>query len=457
MRISMATSTNDEGTLTSPKICGRGSIRSVSFFFLGTCAWSLVNAIFAELPLILGWNGDWSLASSISLGVALSNLFPFLWSIVADSRGGKPIVSTSTGIGALLLFGLGIGLAFCFADVAGQTANSPALLLALSTGAGVVGTMSLVLFFPHAYESARVDNGGSITSLGSGTAIANLFLAAMAMVQGPGLAQPRFSMSDYFGICVAFFGLALVGWIGTIVYKPEDPSAAMAQKESSNDVEDVPAGQAVVGWIGTEMPKKETENDVEKATTEEVNKKSEFQFAFWRVLGPIATDPRFREANIVQLCLNAMAMFLPGIAPFSVAHFPDANLALQYLTISQLVAQTVGIAATGIRSLKSEKLTLWLVGTVLIWIPIVVLSILNDNFPSFHGNQAGAAAPITFNAIFNLLYGYVSTTCFQVVGARCQDGENGEHATRVLGFLNQVGSMTGSIAGYLVVTKAGLL
>merc|ERR1712072_523019 len=106
------------------------------------------------------------------------------------------------------------------------------------------------------------------------------------------------------------------------------------------------------------------------------------------------------------------------------------------------------------RSLRSQhKLTLLLVLSVLVWIPVVVLSVANndddDFLSSFHGNQRNAIVPIAFNAVFNLLYGYVSTTCFQVVGSRCKDGENGEHVTRVLGFLNQVGSMTGSIAGYL--------
>ena len=110
---------------------------------------------------------------------------------------------------------------------------------------------------------------------------------------------------------------------------------------------------------------------------------------------------------------------------------------------------------TGIERLRSEKLYELLVVSSLVWIPVVVLSIVN-NTSNFHSLQQNAALPIALNAVFNLLYGYVSTTCFQVVGSRCKDEENGEHVTRVLGFLNQVGSMTGSIVGYLVVTKGGL-
>ena len=427
---------NSPPTIDEPtKTCSTSSaipIRVTSFFFLGTCAWSLVNAIFAELPLILGWNGDWSLASSISLCIALSNVLPILWSIIADARNGKPLISTSTGIGCLLVFGLAIALVFCLADIPTITQESPKLLLTLSTCSGVVGVMSLVLFFPHAYESSRLDQGWSITSLGTGTAIANFFLAAMAMVQGPGLATPKFSMSAYFGICVAFFGTAILGWIGTILYKAE-PTKSNEAVETAIDVEEA---------------KETVEPDID-------DDKTNFQFAFWKVLLPIATDPRFREANLVQLILNAITFFLPGVAPFSVAHFPNPQLALQYLTISQLVAQTIGIAMTGIQSLRSERLTALLIASILAWIPTVVLSVVNQT-DSFHSLQEHAAVPIAFNFVFNLLYGYVSTTCFQVVGSRCKDGENGEHITRVLGFLNQVGSMTGSIVGYLSVTKGGL-
>ena len=411
---------------TKDRICAASiPIRIASFFCLGTCAWALVNAIFAQLPIILGWNGDWSLASSIALCVALSNVFPFFWSIAADARGGKPILPTTVAIGILLLFGLVVALVFCFADIATITQDSPVLLLVLSTCSGVVGVMSLVLFFPHAYKSARLDNGRSICSLNTGTAIANLFLAIMAMVQGPGLDVPNFSMGAYFGICVVIFVMALMGWVGTIAFEPK--------LETADDVEEAPEEQRDT-MIGGEP---------------------EFQFDFWKVLLPIAKDPRFREANKVQLTLNALAFFLPGVVPFSVAHFPNPELALQYLTISQLVAQTIGISITGILSLRTERLTALLIVGILIWIPVVVLSIMNP-LDSFSSRQENATLPIVLNALFQFLYGYLSTTCFQVVGSRCKDGENGEHVTRVLGFLNQVGSMAGSIVGYLVVTQGGI-
>eukprot|EP00533_Pseudo-nitzschia_delicatissima_P002243 CAMPEP_0116106060 /NCGR_PEP_ID=MMETSP0327-20121206/15421_1 /TAXON_ID=44447 /ORGANISM="Pseudo-nitzschia delicatissima, Strain B596" /LENGTH=489 /DNA_ID=CAMNT_0003598621 /DNA_START=20 /DNA_END=1489 /DNA_ORIENTATION=+ len=474
-----------ESPTDSNKVCGPVLIRVVSFFFLGTCAWSLVNAIFAQLPIILGWGGDWSLASSISLCIALSNVVAFFWEIQADIRNGKPILSTQNAIGILLLFGLAIGLIFSLTDIAEFTQdNGSNLLLTLSTGAGVVGVMSLVLFFPHAYASARLDNGWSITSLGTGTAVANLFLAAMAIVQGPGMEEPRFSMQAYFGICVAFFGMAFLGWYGTIVFKPKvdtpepeqeaiddvypveeaieraeevtNPGNKTVQEQLNHHMPDIVPNQAP-GASGIPLGGLSSGGDVvlEFYGQEAVTQGRKIHLAFQNVLWPIASDPRFMEAMLVQLLLNALTFFLPGVAPFSVYHFPNPNHALQYLTISQLVAQTIGITMTGIERLRSEKLYALLVVSSLVWIPLVVLSVVN-NTSNFHSLQQNAALPITLNAIFNLLYGYLSTTCFQVVGSRCKDGENGEHVTRVLGFLNQVGSMTGSIVGYLVVTKGEL-
>ena len=336
-------------------MCSPIPIRIVSFFFLGTCAWCLVNAIFAQLPIILGSGGDWSLASSISLCIALSNVVAFFWEIKADIRNGKPIVSTQNAIGILLLFGLAIGLIFSLTDIAEFTQdNGSNLLLILSAGSGVVGVMSLVLFFPHAYASARLDNGWSITSLGTGTAVANLFLAAMAIVQGPGMEEPRFSMQAYFGICVAFFGIAFLGWYGTIEFKPKvdtpeteqetvddvypveeaiekaeevtNPGNQALQEQLDYHIPDVvpiqatgasgiplggvsPGGDAVMNAYGQEL----------------LTQGRKLHLAFQNVLWPIASDPRFMEAMLVQLSLNALTFFLPGVAPFSVYHFPDPN------------------------------------------------------------------------------------------------------------------------------------
>ena len=419
---------------------------SGSFFALGTCAWALANAIFAELPIILGWTGDWTLASKIALCIALANLAPLLWSILADLRNGKTIVPSSVGIGFILF--LGMATSICFMVLDNLDEATPLLTLSILTG--IVGSMTLVLFFPHAHPFAIRDNGVSIASLQMGTAAASLFLAIMAIIQKPASVNPRFSLEAYFGIVTAFFALALMGWAGTLMLQPAaivTENALKTEKDITQENSDNKDDDIMEAGVGVTKPEGETETSVadEEAPTE-------LRLDFWNVFLHIATDARFREANAVQFIINAMMFFLPGVVPYSVSYFPNPELALHYQTVVQLLAQTIAILLTGLpfTNIRNTQVGYQLIVAIVFWIPTVVLCVHNNR--DFHTSQANSALPIALYAAFAFVYGYTSTTCFQVVSARCEeDKDNGAHVSRVLGLLNQMGAMLGSIVGYLVV------
>jgi hypothetical protein len=151
-----------------------------------------------------------------------------------------------------------------------------------------------------------------------------------------------------------------------------------------------------------------------------------------------------------------------------VQHFDDSQRALHYLTVTQLIAQTLGTMLSGWKQFRSVWIQLMVFATL--WIPMVIFSFLN-NTDFQHSNQMHSAVPITLNASLNLAYGYSSTTFYHLVhtsaasAAAGEDGdddidENQSHtsnkdeahiASRVLGSWNQLGAMTGSLVAYFLV------
>jgi hypothetical protein len=420
------------------------SFRLSSFFLLGSSAWILVNGIYAEIPIIVAaLDYDYTVISTITLCITLSNIAPLLWSAIADVRG------TQVGIGIVLALGLATSFCMSLTDVALRETS----LVAVSVCAGIVGSMSLVLFFPHA--SSSVDQ---ITSLASGTATANLFVAVLAIVQLNGNEEERFSIQVYFGVLAAIFGFSIVGFIGTLRFKK---NYIMGEEDIRVAEENFDTCHAQDNQDDEEQPSHATKQRDRMQRHKERNRPKKMQekhplLATKQGEQVIPLEPRFwgsflsttvehSHLNAAQLVLNALTFFLPGVVPFSVQHFPDSQSALHYLTVSQLLAQTLGILLSG----KWQYSNVWIqiLAVVVVWIPTVVFSIVNDE--AFHETQVHAALPITFSAILNFLYGYSSTTFFHLVASK--SAEKSQSAARVMGTWHQVGAMVGSLVGYFLI------
>ena len=191
-------------------------------------------------------------------------------------------------------------------------------------------------------------------------------------------------------------------------------------------------------------PPHDYENDEEH---HEQSKKHFLSFlhTFWDV------SRKHSILNGGQFVLNALTFFLPGIVPYSVQHFDNSQRALHFLTVTQLIAQTFGTMTSGYKQWKN--VTLQLTIFVVLWIPTVILSFVNDtNFQ--HTNQVHSAVPITLNALLNFLYGYSSTTFYHLVHAK--DIDDPHVASRVLGSWNQLGAMLGSLIAYFLVTNGAI-
>lgn len=482
--------------------------RLLCFFLLGTSAWILVNGIYAQIPIIVAaLNYDYTVISKITLCISMSSISTILWSLMADVRPGRrdggaaTSVSTSHfqnnnigketkwAIGFILLLGLGTSLSYSVSDAALE--QTP--LLVTSVCGGVVGSMSLVLYFPHAAtsriqgsDSPSTSAVGQTTAMASGTAIANLFVAILALIQFNATenGMELFSIQVFFGVVTAIFACSIAGFVGTIVVEDcsdDVPDACVELHDGAADIYNEVGKQT----INDTHAGQEDASDVNPATSalEEapghsiqsqqvdprVSQKREENFepvecdSDWQSSTFLSSlrfyTRRHFQLNAGQFLLCAMTFFLPGIVPYSIQNFDNSQLALHFLTVTQLIGQTLGIVLSGFKQYRH----IWLQFTVfaLLWIPTVALSFVNDT--SFQStSQANSAVPITLNALLNFVYGYSSTTMFHLVhadasasavGKSSDEGKNSHLASMVMGTWHQVGAMLGSLVAYFLVDR----
>jgi hypothetical protein len=161
------------------------------------------------------------------------------------------------------------------------------------------------------------------------------------------------------------------------------------------------------------------------------------------------------------------------------------------LTVTQLIAQTLGTVVSGWKQSRSVWTQLIVFG--ILWIPTVILSFVNNtNFQ--HSSQLNSALPITLNALLNFGFGYSSTIFYHLVhadeeqaaataAAASQDAnvstggvitvlrqedvdddnimDHSPHhdphiASRVLGSWKQLGAMIGSLIAYFLVVNGAI-
>ncbi|KAG7370090.1 hypothetical protein IV203_027836 [Nitzschia inconspicua] len=500
------------------------------FFLLGTSAWVLVNAIYAEIPLIIAsMDYDYSVISKLTLCITLTSVAPIVWAMTASMCSVDNQKVTKMGIAAMLALGTSTALGMALTDAALQQTT----LLIVSVCSGLVGTMANVLYYPHAATTTNscstddnIDteslsppaNVQQTTAMASGMAAGSLFLAVLAIIQQHDeRTSVTFSVQAFFGVVTAVFCLSILGFGGTLIAD----RLATLEHNLSVSVHDTVQGQAIdqdgtmdapinhesnnygsidisnngillrrtstdVDTKASKSSKKLQDQDVlqmpissaafeiqeEAPPADEHNYDSDdhqkplpsFLVSF------LTISNRYAIINGGQFLLNLLTFFLPGIVPYSIKNFDDPQRALHYLTVTQLIAQTLGALASGWKQSRSVCLQLLVFG--ILWIPTVVLSFINDTeFQS--ASQAHSAVPITLNALLNFSYGYSRTVFYHLVHAdatagaavldetsetvqRRSSGNDPHIASRVLGSWNQLGAMIGSLFAYVLVEKGAI-
>lgn len=546
-----------------------GIVLLTCFFGLGATAWVLVNALYAEIPLIVAsLNYEYSVISKLTLCITLTSVAPIVYAVTTSSTkattstddfccccGGGGMESksvTKLGITIILALGTLTALGLSLSDAALQQTT----LLVTSVCAGLVGTMANVLYYPHAAttttamtniegrgEEEKDDHEATLaaitfspqqqpssppavrqtTAMASGMAAASLFLAVLAIVQqqDKGDSNSRFSLRAYFGVVTAVFGMGILGFLGTLMadHKNNNKSATSSSNSemvlpvandkevSSNSdkgnygsIETSPSNKNIntdnlhrrkstnvsnetvnsinvldgmtradarqqpnhtaAFEIQEEAPPMDEQDDEHHHNHDATCSSTSFFYSF------LTISKRHATINAGQFLLNLLTFFLPGIVPYSIQHFGDSQRALHYLTVTQLIGQTLGALASGWKQNRSVWLQLLLFGVF--WIPTVVLSFVNDT--AFQRvSQLHSAVPITLNAVLNFGYGYSSTTFYHLVHAEAtamaetsslssssSSSIDPHIASRVLGSWNQLGAMIGSLIAYLLVENGAI-
>jgi hypothetical protein len=491
------------------------------------------------------------------------------------------------GIGLMLTLGIVTALSVALSPTALQ---QPTMLLIISVCGGLVGTMSNVLYYPHAAtinaSSSSASTGTTpttpnpaesdgladdespspqyspavrqTTAMASGMATASLFLAVLAILQQKQAhSNNYFSVQAYFGVVVAVFGVAIVGFVGTLM-ADQSLSATISnhmngtttsatttatttalkeeldnndnghlsnyvntnnygsmeisnhhylrRRQSTNvstnvnttqndmvdDVQDIDMTQppttvsAFFEIQEEEIPPLEEEeehNHIHNDNNYPTMTSNIQSFSFWTLFWTMSQ--RHAKCNAGQFWLNLGTFFLPGIVPYSIRNFDNSQQALHYLTVTQLIGQTLGTIISGWKQSRSVWVQLTVFG--ILWIPTVILSLINNT--TFQtSSQLHSAVPITLNALLNFGYGYSSTIFFHLVhadeaAAAAAAVVNGtlitttapppasnnddtmihhpplhcHHdphiASRVLGSWKQLGAMLGSLIAYLLVVN----
>ncbi len=463
--------------LSSLSIPGRSMLlafNDVFFFLLGGSAWILVNGIYAQLPfIILMFDGDYGVASKITLCITISSLIPIVFSVSffeslsrSDDKnikrikrpfGGTTDSSSHTTNNQNWYINSGITLILCIALIASIAlaiwtewiTSQLGPLMATVTAGGIVGTTSSILYYPHAATTAIADDTEADSSTASsniakrqttamlfGTATSNLFVAILAILQQEKL-EHQFNdrlatrtVRNYFAVLMIVITLSATGFVGTLLIRRTMKQNA-ASKISKYDDDDHTTLINEASSLLESQPMDLTKEDV--VIDQHILQKPshESSSSFWRMTYLNST------LNAAQFILNALTFFLPGIVPYSVRNQHDdegnkSSNALQYLIVFQLVAHTLGVLASsrgGNRSTSGEttrKIVQCQLGSffLFLWIPMVFFSLSREK-------RFGVTIPIVWNTLLNFTYAYCNTSWFHFsVNHHNHKGDQGYHSIR---------------------------
>lgn len=395
------------------------------------------------------FDGDYGVASKITLCVTISSLIPIIFSVSffeslprSDDTNSKRTFGGTTGspdttktqnwyidTGIALILSIAL-LASLASTIRTEWITSQLVpLMVTVTAGGIVGTTSSILYYPHAATATIVDVMDAESSTTSsniakrqttamlfGTASSNLLVAILAMLQQEKL-ERQFSdhlgtstVRNYFAVLMFLIALSVIGFVGTLLIRRVLNHNA-ASKISKLDADDHTMTNEQSSLLESQPMEDVTEEVI--VVDPQKSKKMKHTFSsFWRMTYLNST------LNAAQFILNALTFFLPGIVPYSVRNEHDdednqSSNALQYLIVFQLVAHTLGVLASSRGGITSGETTTKIIQCQLgsfflfLWIPMVFFSLSKEK-------RFGVTIPIVWNTLLNFTYAYCNTSWFHV-------------------------------------------
>ena len=192
----------------------------VAFFVLGIGSWTLVSAVFAEASFFAAHLPEGkAIFAQLDLAVQCANAVPALLVVLLPGLLDQRLVGV-TGVLFVLSLGCALLLAFGWHD--------SSTLLAASFVAGVVGTTSMVTFFPLVAPFGVV----SVSALSCGVGLCGLVTLLLAVAQGMAdTRQLRFSVGTYFGILLVLQVAAGAGFAAVVMWRKRHLRQAGQQQQ----------------------------------------------------------------------------------------------------------------------------------------------------------------------------------------------------------------------------------
>jgi len=348
-----------------------------------------------------------AIGAYLSVALQLSNVFAVLYVFVQNI---KPISHTiSVSVILILGFAVSILLSF-FWETQGVLfgANHSIGLIVLVFISGVVGCLSVVVFYPF----SSLYNLQLTSALSTGMGCNALIASLLAIVENPGNQSQRFSVGWYFRI----LALVIVGSLISFYFILKHPQVTKYKERNQQlSTEERKEGESLL-----------TENDVPK----------QFQRISKKMI-LIGANP-----IINQLYICTLNYLLMGILNFAVIKYPEAERLLLWMNVLSMISGSIGrLVSTYYRY---YNVTLLSFIQTFFFLYLFILCFIKVNIANFGWTVVVAYTFYTF------IYGYTDTVIFLKVGHKMKENEI-EHVSRLVGLANQLGAFIGSVTAFVLV------
>jgi len=400
-------------------------LESFAILLIGLSSWTLVSGIFAAASWQIAEAPEGNtLFAKLDLAVQLPNLVPV--ALLLFTPEGWIAVQSRAMTAALLVFGLvdSLWLALAF-NV--RTETSSVGLLIGAGGGGLLGTLSMIVFFSFA---ATLQNSASITNMSAGVGGCGLIAQSLAYVR-PGSRKYFLALAalQLAGV-LAIAALSGPSFLRRARLSEDRLAIDMRVHNCSSDDSENASAYAEV----EPEPGRVTCPTMSAPTTADAVEHSGCALIrHWlaRHLWGIRSAGLHPLIGVATTCVFEFSM--PGLLPFLAP--TDDERALFWLTAFWNVSSIVGRLAASCHTLSRFFPANAIQGSILLAAII---------WPSATSTSPPIALSLGLVTLFSALHGLVVTSAY-VAASGCVSG------MAYIGLANQVGALLGSLLSFLLV------
>jgi len=366
-----------------------------------------VNGLFLQLPIFIPELPEGpALAAYMAALIQLANLVAFGYVILQSYH----IIRYSISMGFVLVLSIVVSIFISFFwDHKYMTFGSmhSVGVLTLTFFAGMVGCLSVVIFFPFAsqYHPALT------SAISTGMGVNALFASIIALIQNPG-DHARFGVSWYFAILSILLIGSLLCFLFSLNSSQVESCRIRNQEYNNPEVK---------------------QNLLNETSSNPISSMDVLRRSFISI------------ANQFYNCF--MNYILISVLPYSVQGYSNSDQLLMWLFTLGMISGS--LARFSSAYIKIYHITAINIVQTFFWIFLFTMSFLGKE-----PNGINGWIIVVANVLFSAMNGYEDTIIYQKVQKEL-DGQYVERASRFVGLSNQAGAFAGTaVALTLVLTKA---